>query len=160
MENNLKQYELTIILLPEKEGADLDQAKAKIKKTIESHEGSIEFKKEENKDLSYPINKKHKGLFLTSIIKMSPDKISNLSKELKTNQEILRHLITEFKETPEPKEEPRPEKPKKKEQKEKPKKAPEPKEEPKPEPKPQTEEEKKEKEKELDKKLDEIIEEI
>jgi len=44
--------------------------------------------------LAYPINKEKQGIYLAVHIELEPEKIADLSKELKTNKQILRHLIS------------------------------------------------------------------
>lgn len=94
MDENQKQYELVLILPPNLEGVDLDNIKKEIKETIIKLEGEIDFKVEEKRDLAYPINKQGQGIYLINQLSIVPEKISNLSNELKLNKQILRHLIT------------------------------------------------------------------
>lgn len=94
MEENQKQYELVLILSPQTEGEDLDNAKKEIEEIVKKFEGTIEFKQIEKKDLAYPINKQGQGIYIISLLTIIPDNVNNLSKELKINKKVLRHLIS------------------------------------------------------------------
>lgn len=144
-ENNQKKYELVSILPSQLEGKDLENVKKEIKEIVAKFEGSIEFKEERKHELAYPVNKQGQGIYLISQVSIAPENVANLSKELKLNKQVLRHLIVQMPAI-------RPEKAKhekpataktQKEQKRKEEKKPS-----------------KEELKEIDKKLDEIIEEI
>lgn len=93
-EENQKNYELILIFPPQLEGNDLENIKKEIETTIKQFEGKITFKKQNIQTLAYPINKQRQGVFIISQISISPEKISALSKELKVNNQVLRHLIT------------------------------------------------------------------
>lgn len=94
MDEIQKQYELVFILPPQFEEENLNNAKKEIEEIIAKFNAKIEFKQAEKKDLAYPINKQGQGIFLISIVSISPDNVNNLSKELKLNKNILRHLIS------------------------------------------------------------------
>jgi ribosomal protein S6 len=96
MEEAVKDYELLCILSPKAEGEDLDKAKNSISETINRLEGTINFKESSKKPLAYPINKEKQGIFLISQISIIPEKLIELSKELKANKQILRHLINQL----------------------------------------------------------------
>lgn len=146
METTQKQYELTLILPPQLEGMDLENVKKEIEDTIAKFHGKIEFKELNKRDLAYPINKQGQGIYLISHLSIAPDNVNNLSKELKLNKKILRHLISHLLPAKPEIKKPKPslEKIKKVKQKIKEKKV----------------EESKVKLEEIDKKLDQIIEEI
>ena len=134
-----KEYELICILSPQLEGTDLENTKKEIEGIINKFEGTINFKESDKKNLAYPINKQDQGIYLISQISINPEKIPDFSKELKLNNQVLRHLISRITV------------PKPKTRKERPKKIIK-----KPEPKV----EEKTSLKEIDKKLEEIIKEI
>ena len=96
MEEAIKDYELLCILSPKLEGEDLDKAKNSISDIINKLEGTINFKESSKKPLAYPINKEKQGIFLISQVSVAPEKLIDLSKELKTNKTILRHLINQL----------------------------------------------------------------
>ena len=148
MEETTKDYELMCILSPKLEEDDLEKAKNDISETFGKLAGIINFKESSKKLLAYPINKEKQGIFLISQISILPEKLIELSKELKANKQILRHLISHSDIQEEP------EKPRIMKKPVKPRKIITKKEQP--------EEEKPSEEtlKEIDKKLDEIIGEI
>ena len=154
-EETQKKYELTLILLPQLEEENLEKAKKEIEETINQLEGTIVFKKENIQPLAYPINKQGQGIFIVSQISISPETINAFSKELKLNNQILRHLITQI---------PVSAKVEKRKPatrlKSHPQKIEKPKTTPKEIKKPKKKPEEKIKLEEIDKKLDEIIEEI
>ncbi|MFH1308755.1 MAG: 30S ribosomal protein S6 [Patescibacteria group bacterium] len=150
MSEQTNNYELTFILSPQIQGDDLNNTKNEIQDLIKKANGIIEFKREEKKELAYPINKQGQGIYLTTNLIISPEKINDISKELKINKKILRHLIRQLSI-------PKPEKPKKEKKPEEIKREIIEKKE-------KIEKRKIESDKtkleEIDKKLDEIIEEI
>ena len=94
MEENQKQYELTCILSPHLEEADLNGFKKEFEAMINKKEGKIiYFREAERKGLAYPINKQKEGIYLISHIEIKPENIADFLKELKTKKEILRYLI-------------------------------------------------------------------
>ena len=101
MDETQKQYEMILILSPQLEGAGLDKTKKEIGDIITKFNGTINFKESEKKNLAYPINKQGQGIFLVTQVSISPENIANLSKELKLNKQILRHLINQL-EIPKP----------------------------------------------------------
>jgi len=95
MENVSKQYELICILEPHLEAADLDGFKKSIEKMLTDNNGQlIHFMDPQKRDLTYPINKQLQGIYITSHISLNPENVINFLKELKTNKQILRHLIS------------------------------------------------------------------
>lgn len=94
MEQDQKNYELVCILPPYLEGEDLEKSKKEIQEIISKFESEIDFKEAEKRELAYPINKQRQGLFLVSRLSIAPDNVNNLSKELKLNKQVLRHLIS------------------------------------------------------------------
>jgi ribosomal protein S6 len=91
-----KEYELVCILLPQLEGADLENVKKEIEQIITKLGGTINFKETKKHDLAYPINKQGQGIYLISQISIPPEKVANLSNELKLNKQVLRHLISQI----------------------------------------------------------------
>lgn len=104
MENEVRQYELICILEPHLEGSDLDNFKQSFEKIVNDNKGQIiHFMDPEKRDLVYPINKQKQGIYLISHISLEPENIANISKELKTNKNVLRSLITVLETPSEPK---------------------------------------------------------
>lgn len=102
MENEQKQYELTCILEPHLESADLENFKKDLEKIAVNHNGQIKhFMEPEKKELAYPINKLGQAIYVISHLAFETNNIGEFLKELKTNKLVLRHLITVLeKETP------------------------------------------------------------
>jgi len=96
METEQKQYELIFILSPQLEEVDLDNTKKEISEIIAKLGGTINFKESEKRTLAYPINKQGQGVFLITQISIVPENISNLSKQLKLNKQILRYIINQL----------------------------------------------------------------
>ena len=96
MEETAKDYELLCILSPKLEGEDLDKAKNDISGIIGKLAGTINFKESSKKPLAYPINKEKQGIYLISQVPIFPEKLIELSKELKADKQILRHLISQW----------------------------------------------------------------
>lgn len=96
MNETKRQYELIIILPSNLDGVGLDNIKKEIKETTIKLGGEIDFKEQEKRDLAYPINKQGQGIYLINQLSIIPEKVSNLSNELKLNKQVLRHLITQI----------------------------------------------------------------
>lgn len=96
MDETQRQYELIFILSPQLEGADFDKTKDEISEIMTQLGGTISFKESEKRTLAYPINKQGQGIFLIAQIFISPENIANLSKQLKINKQILRHIINQL----------------------------------------------------------------
>jgi small subunit ribosomal protein S6 len=87
-------YELTYIINPLLGELDLNAAAEKVRSFVNGLGGQI--KKEmvgEKRKLSYPIKKQTHGFYVTAEFEIEPEKLSELEKFLKTNGDILRHLV-------------------------------------------------------------------
>jgi len=91
-----RRYEIIFILSPKLEGSDLDKVKNEISEAIKKFSGTISFKESEKRALAYPVNKQGQGVFLITEAAISPENINSLSKELRLNKQILRHLINQL----------------------------------------------------------------
>lgn len=91
-----RQYELVCIVPPQLEGTDLEKLRKEIEGIITVSEGTINFKETKKHELAYPINKQGQGIYLISQVSILPEKIANISKELKLNKQVLRHLISQL----------------------------------------------------------------
>lgn len=96
MEENQKQYELIFILSPQLDGAELDKTKKEISDALGNLNGTISFKESQKRNLAYPINKQNEGIFLISQVSIPPENLTNLTKQLKPNKQILRHLVSQL----------------------------------------------------------------
>lgn len=95
METETKQYELICILEPHLERADLDGFKKDVEKMLANNNGQLmHFTEPQKRDLAYPINKQNQGIYIVGHISLNPESVINFLKELKTNKQVLRHLIS------------------------------------------------------------------
>lgn len=102
MENEAKQYELICILEPRLEEADLNNFKKELEKLLIDNNGQlIHFMEPQKRNLAYPINKQNQGIYIISHIGLNPENVTKFLQELKSNKQILRHLISVL-ETTEP----------------------------------------------------------
>lgn len=89
-----KSYELTLILDPNLADTDVNQQLAKIAAIAEQHEGKIENTVNwGRRDIAYPINKKTQGVFLVLVVSGNNTLVSDLNRQLKINDAVLRSLI-------------------------------------------------------------------
>ncbi len=87
-------YELTYIINPVSVELDTNAAAAKVRSFINGLDGQI--KKEfisDRKRLAFPIKKQTSGFYATVEFGAEPEKLAELEKFLKLNNDILRHLI-------------------------------------------------------------------
>src|SRR3989344_3346688 len=93
-------YELTYIISPVAGEIDSNAVTAKVRSFIaEQLTGQVT--KEyigEKKRLSYPIKKQNSGIYVAAEVIIEPEKMDALTKFLKLNNDILRHLIINIKE--------------------------------------------------------------
>ena len=90
----MNKYELTIIIpgksTPAKQKAQVE----KVEKFIKSLKGTIVKVDEWGRlDLSYKIEGNDSGVFFLFIVELNPADVKNLSDKLKTEDEVLRHLL-------------------------------------------------------------------
>jgi len=86
----MRNYELTLILSPE-ENPEVDN----ITELITQKGGSVDRVEEWGKKrLSYPIKHFSEGNYIYAEIKMEPDLLDLLHKDLRTRSDILRYLVT------------------------------------------------------------------
>ncbi len=94
----MKKYELTCIINGELSEAELEAIVKKIKGFVAEEEGNIE--KEltpQKRGLKYPIHKKSDSFLFSADFLLSPEKIENLNKKLKTESQILRFMTSKKK---------------------------------------------------------------
>ena len=90
----MKNYELTYLASPELSEQDIKNLSEKINKFIQEETGTIEKTTQSSKKkLGYSIKRKE-GAFLISLdFFLDPDKLKNLEKKLKAENQILRYTI-------------------------------------------------------------------
>ena len=90
----MKNYELTYLISSDVSGEELKNLSEKIKSFVQKEEGAIKKTTESSKTkLGYQI--KEKGEAFLSILNFSfqPEKIADLEKKLKAENQILRYMI-------------------------------------------------------------------
>ncbi len=92
--NSLSDYEIMLILIPDlgEEGAKKEFTK--FKKLISSFDGEIYHEDVWGlRDLEFVIKKQNKGFYIIVNVKLDPNSIKELNKELYLNSNILRFLL-------------------------------------------------------------------
>lgn len=90
----MKNYELTYLISTDASGEELKNLPEKIKSFIQEEEGAIKKTTEPSKTkLGYPIKEKWQGFLTVLNFSLSPEKIANLEKKLKAENQILRYMI-------------------------------------------------------------------
>ncbi len=88
-------YDLTFIIKPELKESEILPIIEKIKNWLKQYKGQITNKKTElNRKLAYPIKKYQTGHYVILDIEAPKEKINDLDRLLKMEENILRHLIT------------------------------------------------------------------
>ena len=90
----MKTYELTYLIAPENSTEDIESLRDKIKTFIQEKGGSINKANYPTKRiLAYPIKKQREAFLADLVFLLEPLKLPELEKKLKTEKQILRHLI-------------------------------------------------------------------
>ena len=93
-----KIYELTV-LLPESAGEKL--AKEVVNQALEKVTGRlVDFNFWGKKELAYPIKKQGQAAYAFAQVEVEADKIDSLSKRLRQDERIWRHLVVATEELP------------------------------------------------------------
>ena len=96
----MKRYEVAVLLHPDLE-IDLEAPLARVEKAIKDAGGSIVSRDDWGKrKLAYPINKLQHALYFFWCIEFEPAAITELNNALKLNDEVIRHLVTQYQEPP------------------------------------------------------------
>jgi small subunit ribosomal protein S6 len=111
MEKN-GNYELLYIVHPDLESS-IDKSVERVRSYIEKRDGKIIY--EENwgkRKLAYPINKTDVGIYILWFVSLPKNKVANVEKDLRLNEEVMRFILltAEEKKESKPKEEPKAEK--------------------------------------------------
>lgn len=92
----MKNYELLAIFKPNLDVEEVDKNLAKLEETIVSYKGKIlSTDKIGRKKLAYEIQKFRDGFFVTQILTLPADKISDFKRQLKLNDSVLRIMFLE-----------------------------------------------------------------
>ncbi len=93
----MRKYELMSIFPLDEEKSS--QGKEAVRKVLTSFGADIE--KEElfgDRDLAYEVAKQRRGRFILFTLKINPDKISEVEKEFKITQNLLKYLFVKIEE--------------------------------------------------------------
>lgn len=94
----MKLYELTYLISPEVSEENIQSLQKKIESLIKEGEGSIiETNPPVKRTLAYPIQKKTGALVADLTFNLKPEKIKDFEKNLKSESQILRYLISKEK---------------------------------------------------------------
>lgn len=96
----MKNYELLTIFKPNLDVEEVDKILSKLEETIVSYKGKIlEVDKVGRKKLAYNVQKFRDGFFVSQIFNIPADKISDLKRQLKLNDNILRTMFLDVTKT-------------------------------------------------------------
>lgn len=92
----MKNYELLAVFKPNLDVEEVDKNLSKIEETITSYAGKVfSVDKIGRKKLAYDIQKFRDGFFVTQILTMPADKVTEFKRQLKLNDSILRIMFLE-----------------------------------------------------------------
>lgn len=90
----MKSYEVFTVYKASLDADEVDKNLAKIEETVTEYKGKIEkTEKMGRKKLAYEIEKFNDGYFVNQIISLPADKVKDLRRMLKLNENILRTMI-------------------------------------------------------------------
>ena len=92
----MKNYELLTVFKPNLDTEEVDKILVKIEETIVSYQGKVHsVDRIGRKKLAYDIQKFRDGFFATQILSVPADKVVDLKRQLKLNDNILRIMFLE-----------------------------------------------------------------
>lgn len=92
----MKNYELLTVFKPNLDADEVDKNLSKLEDTISGYKGKIvSTDKIGRKKLAYDIQNFRDGFFVTQIISLPADKVVDLKRQLKLNDNILRIMFLE-----------------------------------------------------------------
>ena len=90
----MKKYEITFIVKPDMEEADITKTADELKKLLKSSKAKIESEKAEGqKELAYEIKKYTTGYYFLFVVEANSETIAEFDRVAKINENLLRHLI-------------------------------------------------------------------
>ncbi len=90
----MKNYELTYLISSDVSGEELKNLSEKIKSFVQEEEGAIKKTTEPSKTkLGYQIKEKGEAFSCILNFSLNPEKIADLEKKLKAENQILRYMI-------------------------------------------------------------------
>lgn len=92
----MKNYELLTIFKPNFDIEEVDKQLSKLEETIKSYKGKVvSVDKIGRKKLAYDIQKFRDGFFVSQIISIPSEKVSEFNRQLRLNDSILRIMFLE-----------------------------------------------------------------
>jgi small subunit ribosomal protein S6 len=92
----LKNYELLTVFKPNLDVEEVDKILAKLEELISGYSGKIlSADKIGRKKLAYDIQKYRDGFFVSQVLTMPADKVVDLKRQLKLNDNVLRIMFLE-----------------------------------------------------------------
>ena len=97
----MKNYELLTVFKPNLDAEEVDKILAKLEELIVSYEGKVlNVDKIGRKRLAYDILKFRDGFFATHILTLPANKVADLKRQVKLNDNVLRIMFIEVAKTP------------------------------------------------------------
>ena len=95
MSENLKQYEIMLLMSPELSETDVKKEISNLKSTITKHKGEVSFEDYWGKrKLAYRIQKEDLGYYHVMLFTYPGSELKNLEDDLKLNKSVMRHLVS------------------------------------------------------------------
>ncbi|MFA7659360.1 MAG: 30S ribosomal protein S6 [Candidatus Gastranaerophilaceae bacterium] len=92
----MKNYELLAIFKPNLDAEEVEKNLSKIEETIASYKGKIlSVDKIGRKKLAYDIQKFRDGFFVSQILTIPAEKVTEFKRQLKLNESVLRIMFLE-----------------------------------------------------------------
>lgn len=92
----MKTYELLAIFKPNLDAEEIDKNLSKLEETLKSYKGNvISTEKVGRKKLAYDIQKFRDGFFVSQMLSIPEQKVSDFKRQLKLNDNILRTMFME-----------------------------------------------------------------
>lgn len=96
----MKNYELLTIFKPNLDVEEVDKNLAKIEEVVKSYDGSVQsVDKIGRKKLAYDIQKFRDGFFVSQVISIPADKVSDLNRQLRLTDSIIRIMVLDVTKT-------------------------------------------------------------
>lgn len=90
----MKQYELLVVYKPNTDAEEVDKLIAKLSADVETLGGKVDsVDKMGRKKLAYEINNFRDGFFANVVLSLSEDKVADLKRQLKLNDNVLRTMF-------------------------------------------------------------------
>ncbi len=92
----MKNYELLAIFKPNLDADEVEKNLSKLEEIITGYKGKvIETEKIGRKKLAYNVQKFRDGFFVSQILSIPADKVSDFKRQLKLNENIIRTMFLE-----------------------------------------------------------------